>query len=235
MPGEECKHECSRIRRGSCVDAKKFFEVFPSGMLALFRSAYSLPSAPMGVPATVAAAGIQVRGVKRVRQKRRTMGKLIQLKQSHYFPKPEEDTPIPKSVLGSGYIRRLLKAGTTSSMNLIPSVAWGKFICTTKGVRWHPCGAWRVQFSRRNLEHNYHVGVDCYFYTKLHGFHRAMELAIAYRKRLEQEWAEAEEGWRKIDEERAGKREAAQKERELVARLAGEQKRIEASPQVDLS
>ena len=216
------------------LQAKNFFG-FPSGMLALFRSAYSHTSAFHGLPVSVSFAGFQVRGVKRVRQKRRTMGKLIQLKQSHYFPKPEDYTPIPKAVLGSGYIRRLLKSGTMASLDLIPAVAWEKFISTTKGVRWHPCGAWRVQFSRRNLAHNYHVGVDCYFYTKLHGFHRAKELAIAYRKRLEEEWAEAEEGWRKIDEERAIKREEALREKELMDRLTGEQKRIEASPQVHFS
>ena len=178
-------------------------------------------------------AGVQSRGVKRVRQKRRTMGKLIQLKQTHYFPKPEDYTPIPKAVLGSGYIRRLLKAGTSASTELIPKVDWEKYICTTKGVRWHPCGAWRVQFSRRNLEHNYHVGVDCYFNTKLHGFHRAKELAIAYRKRLEAEWEEAEAGWRKIDEERAAQKAAQLKERELVANLAIQQRRV--APKVEFS
>lgn len=158
-----------------------------------------------------------------MRQKRRTMGRLIQLKQSHYFPKPDDYTPIPKAVLGSGYIRRLLKAGTSLSQQLIPQVMWEKFICTTKGVRWHPCGAWRVQFSRRNLEHNYHVGVDCYFYTKLHGFHRAKEMAIAYRKRLETEWEEAEAGWKKIDEEREAKRIADRENKEIMSQLMQEQ------------
>lgn len=163
------------------------------------------------------------RGVKRVRQKRRTMGRLIQLQQSHYFPKPDDYQPIPKAVLGSGYIRRLLKAGTQTSRTLIPQVAWEKYISTTKGVRWHPCGAWRVQFSRRNREHNYFVGVDCYFYTKLHGFHRAKEMAVGYRKRLEEEWAEAERGWEAIDLKRSQERESKAREKRIVFELEQEQ------------
>ena len=154
------------------------------------------------------------------------MGRLVQLQQTHYFPKPEDYHPIPKAVLGSGYIRRLLKAGTNASRTLIPEVAWEKFICTTKGVRWHPCGAWRVQFARRNREHNYHVGVDCYFYTKLHGFHRAKEMAVAYRKRLEEEWAEAESGWEAIDLKRSEEREALTRERNLLSELEKEHNKL---------
>jgi hypothetical protein len=161
------------------------------------------------------------------------MGRLIQLQQSHYFPKPEDYKPIPKAVMGSGYIRRLLKAGTESANTLIPQVEWEKYICDTKGVRWHPCGAWRVQFSRRNREHNYHVGVDCYFYARIHGFHRSKELAVAYRKRLEKEWEEAEAGWRQIDEERAAKKEAVTKEKALLAELEKQQARLVA-PQISI-
>jgi hypothetical protein len=201
-------------------EGESILDFFPSSMLGLFRSGDFLSKLCESALSSLSYAGSQTRGVKRVRQKRRTMGKLIQLKQSHYFPKPDDYTPIPKAVLGSGYVRRLLKAGTVDSLDLIPTVAWEKFMCTTEGVRWHPCGAWRVQFSRRNLEHNYHVGVDCYFYTKLHGFHRAKELAISYRKRLELEWEEAEDSWRKIDEERTKIRETARADRELVAALA---------------
>ena len=188
-------------------------------MLSVFRSFLPVSCSSVAFSPASPLGGFQIRGVKRVRQKRRTMGRLIQLKQSHYFPKPDDYTPIPKAVLGSGYIRRLLKAGSSLSHQLVPQVMWEKFICTTKGVRWHPCGAWRVQFSRRNLEHNYHVGVDCYFNTKLHGFHRAKELAIAYRKRLEAEWEEAEAGWKRIDDERVAKRIANRENRELLNRL----------------
>ena len=163
------------------------------------------------------------------------MGRLIQLQQSHYFPKPEDYTPIPKSVLGSGYVRRLLKSGTESANTLIPQVSWEKYICTAKGVRWHPCGAWRVQFTRRNLEHNYHVGVDCYFYARIHGFHRAKELAIAYRKRLEEEWEEAELGWQQIDAKRQQSKEAAAKEKTLLAELEAKQAKLLSSPQVLLN
>ena len=162
------------------------------------------------------------------------MGRLVQLEQSHYFPKPDDYRPIPKAVLGSGYIRRLLKSGTNDAQALIPQVAWEKFICDVKGVRWHPCGAWRVQFSRRNREHNFHVGVDCYFYTKLHGFHKAKEMAIGYRKRLELEWEEAEAGWRAIDAEREAAREASRLEAATITSLREQQKRL-SSPQVDFS
>lgn len=161
------------------------------------------------------------------------MGRVVQLQQTHYFPKPDDYQAIPKAVMGSGYIRRLLKSGTSASQTMIPQVAWEKYICTTKGVRWHPCGAWRVQFSRRNHEHNFHVGVDCYFYARIHGFHKAKELAIGYRQRLETEWAEAEEGWRKIDEDRAIQREAAQTEKRLLASLAEQQSR-QPSPEVQV-
>lgn len=160
------------------------------------------------------------------------MGRLIQLQQSHYFPKPPEYTPIPKSVMGSGYIRRLLNAGTAESRSLVPQVAWEKYICTTKGLRWHPCGAWRVQFSRRNREHNYHVGVDCYFYARVHGFHRAKELAIAYRTRLEKEWEEAEAGWAKIDADRQTRKENAEKEKLLIAQLEEQQRSQSSSTSV---
>ena len=151
------------------------------------------------------------------------MGRLIQLQQSHYFPKPLDYAPVPKSVMGSGYIRRLLKSGTTTSRSLIPQVAWEKYICTTRGVRWHPCGAWRVQFCRRNYEQNYHVGVDCYFYARVHGFHRAKELAIAYRARLEKEWEEAEQGWATIDATRQKRRDDFEKEKQLIAELEAQQ------------
>jgi hypothetical protein len=76
------------------------------------------------------------------------------------------------------------------------------------------------------------VGVDCYFYARIHGFHRAKELAVAYRKRLEQEWEEADAGWRQIDADRAEKKLATAKERALLAELELQQARLLASPQV---
>ena len=83
-----------------------------------------------------------------------------------------------------------------------------------------------MQFARRNREHNYHVGVDCYFYTKLHGFHRAKEMAVAYRKRLEEEWAEAESGWEAIDLKRSEEREALTRERNLLSELEKEHNKL---------
>jgi hypothetical protein len=88
-----------------------------------------------------------------------------------------------------------------------------------------------VQFSRRDREHNFHVGVDCYFYAKQHGFNQAKQMAIGYRKRLEQEWEEAEAGWKIIDAERASAKQAAQQERQILARIEKEQQ----SPQIEAS
>ena len=65
--------------------------------------------------------------------------------------------------------------------------------------------------------------MDCYFYAKLHGFHRAKELAIGYRQRLEQEWAEAEAGWAVIDAEKEKARQLAREERVLIQQLEQQQ------------
>ncbi|KAF8817932.1 AP2 domain transcription factor AP2IV-1 [Cardiosporidium cionae] len=64
---------------------------------------------------------------------------------------------------------------------------------------WHPNSSWRVQFDRRNYEHNFFVKCDCYFRTSLYGFSRAKNLAIAYRQRLEAEWDEICQTWHNID------------------------------------
>lgn len=81
-----------------------------------------------------------------------------------------------------------------------------------------------MQFSRRNHEHNFHVGVDCYFYSKVHGFHRAKELAIGYHTRVEKEWEELQLVWAKMDAEKA----ALAREKQLLARLDADNKIVSA-------
>lgn len=78
------------------------------------------------------------------------------------------------------------------------------------------------------------MGVDCYFNTKLHGFHRAKELAVAYRKRLEAEWEEAEAGWKRIDDERVAQRIADRENRELLNRLKHAQT-TQSATKIDVS
>ncbi|EER17110.1 conserved hypothetical protein [Perkinsus marinus ATCC 50983] len=109
---------------------------------------------------------------------------------------------IPKSVMASGYIRRMFRAGTNESRELIKQIEWTKYLCGVRGVRWHPSGSWRVQFKRRCYEHNYFVNCSCYFRVGQWGFDRAKEMAIGYRRRLEYEWAEVQEAWKVIDHER---------------------------------
>merc|ERR1712060_888969 len=85
---------------------------------------------------------------------------------------------------------------------LAGSVDWEKYKSNVKGVRWHAAGAWRVQFDRRDYEHNFFVKCDCYFRVAIYGFDRAKELAIGYRKRLEAEWEEQVRIWAQLDEKR---------------------------------
>ncbi len=72
-----------------------------------------------------------------------------------------------------------------------------------------------MQFARRNHEHNFHVGVDCYFYSKIHGFHRAKQLAIGYRRRVEKEWEDLQCIWAKMDSEKALAKELANRVKSL--------------------
>jgi hypothetical protein len=66
----------------------------------------------------------------------------------------------------------------------------------------------------------------------VHGFHRAKELAIAYRTRLEKEWEEAEAGWAKIDADRQTRKENAEKEKLLIAQLEEQQRSQSSSTSV---
>merc|ERR1719387_2270129 len=58
-------------------------------------------------------------GVKKAFQRRRSRGRLIQLKETHYTPKPLDYTPVPISLLGSGPIRRLVNTRTEESHQLM--------------------------------------------------------------------------------------------------------------------
>ena len=46
----------------------------------------------------------------------------------------------------------LLKA-----QKLAGQIEWDRYRCDVPGVRWHPMGGWRVQFDRRDYEHNFFV------------------------------------------------------------------------------
>lgn len=141
----------------------------------------------------------QFRTAVRVVQKRVSRNRVLQLSQTHYEPKPLGYTPIPSSVLGSGSIRRLLKAGTVESRKLIPTVEWQKFLSNTPGVKWHPEGGWRVTFSAREPKRDYFVNASAIFRSRDHGFDRAKELAVAYRSRLVEEWRTLRRGWAEMD------------------------------------
>jgi hypothetical protein len=140
----------------------------------------------------------QIRTTVKVRQRIRFRGRLLQAKQTHYSPKPPGYVPIPMSVLGSGYIRRLIRAGTQASHELIQKVSWADFSSTVRGVRWHPSGAWRVSFKKEDLYRNFFVDCNCYFKVEQYGFHRAKQLAIGYRRRLEVEWTQLQRAWKTI-------------------------------------
>eukprot|EP00929_Paragymnodinium_shiwhaense_P115938 TRINITY_DN85105_c0_g1_i1.p1 TRINITY_DN85105_c0_g1~~TRINITY_DN85105_c0_g1_i1.p1 ORF type:complete len:260 (-),score=52.51 TRINITY_DN85105_c0_g1_i1:12-791(-) len=158
-------------------------------------------------------------GIKRVRQRRRSRGRLIHPKQTHYVPKPDDYEPLPLSLLSTGNIRRVLKAGTQESKELIGGVDWERYKSGCPGVRWHPVGGWRVQFNRRNYEHNFFVKCSAYFRVALYGFDHGKDLAVAYRKRLEAEWAEQERIWYRMDSEREANRLQRKAAKQAAARL----------------
>mmetsp|Transcript_62167 Transcript_62167/g.158075 ORF Transcript_62167/g.158075 Transcript_62167/m.158075 type:complete len:258 (-) Transcript_62167:11-784(-) len=171
-----------------------------------------------GLPSEVPT-GSRAFGIRRVKQRRRTRGRIIQLKQTHYEPKPDDYLPLPMSLLGSGPIRRVLTAGTVEGNQLAGAVSWDRYKCDVRGVRWHPVGGWRVQFDKRDYEHNFFVKCSCYFRVQLYGFDRSKELAIQYRQRLEAEWEEQHQIWVRLDAEREASR-LRRKEEKVLARQA---------------
>ncbi|CAK0828492.1 unnamed protein product [Prorocentrum cordatum] len=107
-------------------------------------------------------------------------GRIIQLKQTHYEPTPEGYSPLPLSLLANGHIRRTLKAGTQDANRLVSQVDWERYKCDVTGVRWHAVGAWRVQFDRKDYEHNFFVKCSCYFRVSIYGFDRAKDQVIGH-------------------------------------------------------
>ena len=49
------------------------------------------------------------------RQRRRSRGRILQLKETHYEPKEEGYQPLPLSLLASGPIRRVLSTRTVEA------------------------------------------------------------------------------------------------------------------------
>ncbi|CAJ1403831.1 unnamed protein product [Effrenium voratum] len=157
-------------------------------------------------PAVDAGLGARCFGTKRVRQRRRSRGRIIQLKETHYEPKPEGYQPLPLSLLASGPIRRVLATRTVEAKRLVGVIDWERYKCNVKGVRWHAVGGWRVTFDRKDHYHNFFVRCSCYFRVAIYGFERGKELAIAYRKRLEAEWDEQQRIWAELDAKREAER-----------------------------
>eukprot|EP00922_Rhytidocystis_sp_ex-Travisia-forbesii_P047990 GHVS01071511.1.p1 GENE.GHVS01071511.1~~GHVS01071511.1.p1 ORF type:complete len:178 (+),score=23.30 GHVS01071511.1:175-708(+) len=141
--------------------------------------------------------------------------KILQPMQQPYQPKPEGYQPVPLSVMGSGPLRRVINTNSAEAFELAKAVQWDKYKCSVRGVRWHPNGSWRVQFTRRNYEHNFFVKANCYFRVGLYGFEGAKHLAIGYRKRLQQEWEELLSTWDVLDRSAARSRTAARRRREI--------------------
>ncbi|CAE7918483.1 unnamed protein product [Symbiodinium necroappetens] len=160
--------------------------------------------------------GSRAFGTKRVRQRRRSRGRIIQLKETHYEPKPEGYQSLPMSLLASGPIRRVLSTRSAEAGRLAGAIDWERYKCDVKGVRWHASGAWRVLFNKKDYEHNFFVKCSCYFRVPIYGFDRAKELAIAYRRRLESEWDEQLRIWADLDEKREQQRAARRAERALM-------------------
>ncbi|PHJ22380.1 ap2 domain transcription factor ap2iv-1 [Cystoisospora suis] len=167
-------------------------------------------------------------GTQRVVQKRRHQMRILHPAQTPYIPHEERRPPIPHSLTASSTVKRLLNNNTIAAKEAAKRINWDAYVCTQRGVRWHPQGAWRVQFSRKNHERNFFVRCECYFRVSNYGFETAKELAIRYRKRLEKEWEELQEQWMKLDILEAQKRHDATQNPEMVERLPNKGSQIEA-------
>lgn len=119
-------------------------------------------------------------GFKKITQRRRSRGRIIQFKQSHYEPKPKNYEPIPMSVLGTGPLRRLVHSPKEEAEELMKKVDWNAYKTGVPGVRWHPTGGFRVQFKAHYKPKNFKVNCDMYFRVALYGFAEAKRRAIAY-------------------------------------------------------
>uniref|UniRef100_A0A3B0MW23 Coatomer subunit zeta n=1 Tax=Theileria annulata TaxID=5874 RepID=A0A3B0MW23_THEAN len=146
-------------------------------------------------------------GTKRVTQRRRFMLRIIRPEEK-FTDKTmtnglfDKNDCLPKSLLKSPVIRKLIYANTAESMKIASTINWDAYKCDVKGVRWHPSGSWLVQFSKRNYENNFFVNCKAYFRVEKHGFFEAKKLAIAYRKRLEFEYSQLEKTWEIMEKKR---------------------------------
>ncbi|PFH36125.1 AP2 domain transcription factor AP2IV-1 [Besnoitia besnoiti] len=168
-------------------------------------------------------------GTQRVVQKRRHQMRILHPSQTPYVPCEQRPPPIPHSLTASSTVKRLLNNNTIAAKEAAKRINWDAYISHQRGVRWHPQGAWRVQFSRRNHERNFFVRCECYFRVGIYGFQMAKDLAIRYRRRLEKEWEELEEQWMKLDILEAEQR-AKSRERKEERLLLGEDEPEDSQP-----
>ena len=61
-------------------------------------------------------------GNKRVTMRKRCRGRIIQLKQQHYEPKPDNYEALPVSLLGTGVVRRLVYSPKQEAEELLRKV-----------------------------------------------------------------------------------------------------------------
>lgn len=149
--------------------------------------------------------------------------------QTAYVPSEQRPPPIPHSLTATSTVKRLLNNNTIAAKEAAKRINWDAYISHQRGVRWHPQGAWRVQFSRRNHERNFFVRCECYFRVGTYGFQMAKDLAIRYRQRLEKEWEELQEQWTKLDIMEAQQR-AKYKEKKEEHLLLGDGEEQEPHP-----
>eukprot|EP00392_Amoebophrya_sp_AT5.2_P006650 g6662.t1 len=94
---------------------------------------------------------------RNVRQRRRSRGRIVQLKQTHYEPKTDCSGKLPVSILGTGVLRRLVQSSRSEAEDLLRQIDWDKYRTGVSGVRWHSMGGFMVQFKRRRLDKNFVV------------------------------------------------------------------------------
>ncbi|UVC54225.1 hypothetical protein MACJ_003760 [Theileria orientalis] len=161
-------------------------------------------------------------GTKRVTQRRRFMLRILRPEEK-FTEKTmtnglfDKNDCLPKSLLKSPVIRKLIYANTAESTEIVSQINWDVYKSDVKGVRWHPSGSWLVQFVKRNYENNFFVNCYAYFSVEKYGFFEAKKLAIAYRKRLEFEYAELEETWEMLEEKKKLERMEREKSKEIRA------------------
>lgn len=183
-------------------------------------------------------------GVQRVVQKRRHQMRILQPKQDPYKYQGTEYSgdgrgtgpgPLPLSLVNSGPVKKLIYSGSAASIAAARAIDWDQYRSPCVGVRWHPSGAWRVQFDRRCVARNFFVSADLYFRVGLYGFAGAKQRAVQYRRRLEAEWKELQQTWHNLDASEARNRASLRPNKEEIAKPATETppQKLEASSVAD--